>query len=137
MVLCVVMFSLQSNCFVTVLHVVSHCCPGYCNACQLLCLLSLLLLVPSFVNLGMALGSIASGFFCFTNVICWRRVCRSHFRMLVLVVSIFVFGVVGVVVVSMPRVRVCARVEDLSFGCLRVICWNQLVQFGGSCFPWR
>ena len=67
MVLCVVVFSLQSNCFVTVLHVVSHGCPGYCNACQFLCMLSLLLLVPSFVNLGMALCSIASRFF--TNVI--------------------------------------------------------------------
>ena len=66
MVLCVVMLSLQSNCFVTV-HVVSPCCPGYCNACQCLCLLSLLLLVTSFVNLGMALGSIACCFF--TNVI--------------------------------------------------------------------
>ena len=60
MVLCVVVFSLQSNCFVTVLHVVSHCCLGYCNACQFLCLLSLLLLVPSFVNLGMALRSSVS-----------------------------------------------------------------------------
>ena len=68
MVLCVVVFSLQSNCFVTVLHVVSHCCPGCCNACQFLFLLSSLLLVSSFVNLGMALGSIASRFF-FTNVI--------------------------------------------------------------------
>ena len=97
MVLCVVVFSLQSNCFVTVLHVVSHCCPGYCNACQFLCMLSLLLLVPSFVDLGMALCSIASCFFykCYR----WRRVCRSHFRILVLVVSIFVFGVVGAVVV--------------------------------------
>ena len=96
MVLCVVMLSLQSNCFVTV-HVVSPCCPGYCNACQCLCLLSLLLLVTSFVNLGMALGSIACCFF--YKCYCWRRVCRSHFKLFVLVVSIFVFGVVGVVVV--------------------------------------
>ena len=53
--------------------------------------------MPSFVNLGMALGSSASLFF--THVIVGRHVCRSHFKMLVLVVSIFVFGVVGVVVV--------------------------------------
>ena len=72
-------------------------------------------------------------------------------------VSIFVFGVVGVVgvvvfvVVTVDRVfifvgdghgisqadsslqcriRVCARAEDLPFGC-----W--LFSFGGSCFPWR
>ncbi len=44
------------------LRVVSPFCPVYCNACLFLCLLSLLLLVPSFVNLGMALGFIA---FCF------------------------------------------------------------------------
>ena len=29
MVLCFVVFSLQRNCVVTVLHVVSHCCPGF------------------------------------------------------------------------------------------------------------
>ena len=39
-----------------------------CNACQFLFLLSLLLLVPSFVNLGMALGSIASCFFTYVIV---------------------------------------------------------------------
>ena len=30
---------------------------------------------------------------------CWGRVCRSYFKLLVSVVSNFVFGVVGVVVV--------------------------------------
>ena len=48
----------------TVLHVVTCCC----HACQFMCLLSLLLLVPFFVNLGMALGSMAFCFL-FTNVI--------------------------------------------------------------------
>ena len=82
----------------TMLHVVSHCCSSSRHACSFLCLLSLYMLVPSFVNLGMALCSIASlAFLFFYKCYCWRRVCRFHFRMFVLVVSIFVFGVVGVV----------------------------------------
>ena len=67
------------------------CCLFYIGAC--------------FVNLGMALGSIAS--FVVYKCYCWRRVCRFHFKMLVLVVSIFVFGVVGVVVVAMPGQSLC------------------------------
>ena len=67
MVLCVVMLSLQSNCFVTV-HVVSPCCPGYCKACQCLCLLSLLLLVTFFCESGHGLGLYCLLFF-LTNVI--------------------------------------------------------------------
>ena len=94
MVLCVVVFFISEHFFVTLLHVVTCCC----HACQFMCLLSLLLLVPFCVNLGMALGSMASCLFVY-KCYCWRRVCRSHFKMLVLVVSIFVFGVVGVVVV--------------------------------------
>ena len=43
------------------------------------------------------------GFYCFLRVIyfckCRRRVCRSQFKLLVSEVSIFVFGVVGVVLV--------------------------------------
>ena len=34
------------------------------------------------------------------------------------------------------RMRVCARVGDLLFGCWRFICCIRLVQFGSSCSPW-
>ena len=127
----------------TKLHVVSPCCPGYCNACQFLCLLSLLLLVPSFVNLGMALGFIA--FCCLTNVIvgwcCWCC-CRPRFFVVVTVDYVVTFvgdrhGVFQSDSSLLCRDRVCARVEDLPFGCWRFLCWNQLVHIGGSCFPWR
>ena len=49
----------------------------------------------SFVNLSMVFESIASLYL----RECQRRVCLSYFQLLVCVVSIFVFGVVGVVVV--------------------------------------
>ena len=60
----------------------------------------LFMLVPSVVNLGMALDSVA--FVLCYKCYCWIRVCRFHFKMFVLVVSIFVFGVVGVVGVVVP-----------------------------------
>ena len=52
------MFSLPSNRFITVLHVVSHWCSGSCDACPCLCPLSVLMCVPSFVNLGLHVDSI-------------------------------------------------------------------------------
>ena len=48
---CVVVCSLPGNRFVTLLHVVSHC-SSYYHASHILCLLSVFMLVPSFVNLG-------------------------------------------------------------------------------------
>ena len=79
-----------------VFHVVFHCCSSYCHACHVLCLWLVFLLVPSFVKLVMDLDSIA---FCCEQMCCLRRVCQFYFKLFVLLISIFVFGVVGVVAV--------------------------------------
>ena len=143
----------------TVLHVVTCCC----HACQFMCLLSLLLLVPFFVNLGMALGSMASCFclqmllletrlsISFQNVsvgglnLCvWCCWCcrRRRFFVVVTVDRVLTFVVDGHGVSQSDSSLLCGselmhgwRISF--FGCWRVIGWNQFVQFGGSCFPWR
>ena len=116
-------------------HVVSHCCSSSCHACHVLCLWLLFMLVPSFVKLVMDLDSIAS---CFAQVLLFEMRLSISFSKFVLLISIFVFGVVGVVVTVdcvfifvgdghvfsqagsslQCRMRVCARVEDLLCGCL-------------------
>ena len=78
-----------------VFHVVVHWWSSYRHTCHALCLWLLFMFVQRFVNLVVDLDSIA---FCFVQVCCLRRVCRSHFKMSVCW-SHFVFGVVGVVVV--------------------------------------
>ena len=55
------------------------------------------MLILSFVNLFMDIEYLASCSFYLRE--CRRRVCRSYFKLFVSVVSIFVFGVVNVVVV--------------------------------------
>ena len=150
------MFLLPSNRFVTVLYVVSHCCSSYFHACLFfLCLLSLFMLVPSFVNLGMALESVAFCFLLhvllldtglsnsFQNVsvgglnlclwCCWCCWCRRPV-VVVTVDRVFIFvgdghGISQADSSLQCRIRVCARVEALPFGCWRF-------SFGGSCFPW-
>ena len=107
------------------------CGRSYRHAYLLLCLLSLLMLVPSFVNLGMTLDSIAS---CFLTMLLCGCACRSHCNMLVLLVSIFVFGVVGVVglVVALRcHCRLCILIfcdghhhsqADSSLQCRIIVC---------------
>ena len=121
-----------------------------------LCLLSLFMLVPSFVSLGMALDSVA---FClllqvllldarlsisFQNVrvgglnlclrCCWCCWCRRPV-VVVAVDRVFIFvgdghGISQADSSMQCRIRVCAQAEDLPFACWRF-------SFGGSCFPWR
>ena len=69
MVLCVVVFSLQSNCFVTVLHVVSHCCPGYCNVFSVSVPVVFASVGAIFCESGHGLGLYCLSCFSFTNVI--------------------------------------------------------------------
>jgi len=96
------------------------------------------MLVPSFVKLVMDLDSIAS---CFAQVLLFETRLSISFSKFVLLISIFVFGVVGVVVTVdfvfifvgdghgcsqagsrlQCRMGVCARVEDLLCGCLGML----------------
>ena len=61
------------------------------------CVCDVCVFVLSFVNLFMDFESIAYCFFYLRE--CRSRVCRYYFKLFVSVVSIFVFGVVNVVVV--------------------------------------
>ena len=121
---------------------------------RFLCLLSLSMLVPSFVKLSMALDSVAFCFLLhvfffdtglsssFQNVsvaglnlcvwCCWCCWCRRPV-VVVTVDRVFIFvgdghGISQADSSLQCWIIVCARVEDLPFGCWRF-------SFGGSCFP--
>ena len=74
-------------------YVVSLCCSSYCHASQCFVSVAFVIVGAIFCH-GLGLYVLALCKCC-----CLRRVCRFHFKMLVLLISIFVFGVVGVVVV--------------------------------------
>ena len=155
-VLCVVVFSLPSYRFVTVLHVVSRCCSGYVHACELFVTVVFVYVGAIFVSLGMALDSVAFRLLLqvllldarlsnsFQNVrvgglnlclrCCWCCWCRRPV-VVVAVDRVFIFvgdghGISQADSSMQCRIRVCAQAEDLPFACWRF-------SFGGSCFPWR
>ena len=80
------------HCFV-LCHIIDHVIVMLVSAC-----VCFFYVGASFVNLGMALDSIAF-LSCFTSVI-WGRVCRFHFNMLVLMFQYYLVLFVVVVIVS-------------------------------------